>query len=103
MSNIIDYIKWRGDLTFSQDPFNEIDNLILSQLVYVELNNIVSDNAAHAISLLDASKNFFKQNNEQERAVAVLQSHIKDDTVNKKVVGGYFGKQISEISALFFA
>ena len=66
MSNIIDYIKWRGDLTFSQDPFNEIDNLILSQLVYVELNNIVSDNAAHAISLLDASKNFFKQNNEQD-------------------------------------
>ena len=61
MSNIIDYMKWRGDLTFSQDPFNEIDNLILSQLVYVELNNIVSDNAAHAISLLDAAKNFFKQ------------------------------------------
>ena len=41
MSNIIDYMKWRGDLTFAQDSFNEIDNLILSQLVYVELNNIV--------------------------------------------------------------
>ena len=35
MSNIIDYMKWRGDLTFAQDSFNEIDNLILSQLVYV--------------------------------------------------------------------
>lgn len=35
MSNIIDYIKWRGDLTFSQDPFNEIDNLILSQFSWM--------------------------------------------------------------------
>lgn len=66
MNNIIDYIKWRGDLTFAQDSFNEIDNLILSQLVYVELNNIVSNNAEQTISLLDAAKQFFKQNNEQE-------------------------------------
>ena len=28
MSNIIDYIQWRGDLSFNQAPFNEIDNLI---------------------------------------------------------------------------
>lgn len=35
MSNIIDYIKWREDLTFSQDPFNEIDNLILSQFSWM--------------------------------------------------------------------
>ena len=25
MSNILDYIKWRGDLTIQNDPFNEID------------------------------------------------------------------------------
>ena len=66
MSNIIDYMKWRGDLTFAQDSFNEIDNLILSQLVYVELNNIVPGDEEPTISLLDAAKLFFKQNNEQE-------------------------------------
>ena len=65
MSNIIDYMKWRGDLTFAQDSFNEIDNLILSQLVYVELNNIVPGDEEPTISLLDAAKLFFKQNNEQ--------------------------------------
>lgn len=65
MSNIIDYMKWRGDLTFAQDSFNEIDNLILSQLVYVELNNIVPG-TKNRRSLLDAAKLFFKQNNEQE-------------------------------------
>lgn len=66
MSNIIDYIKWRGDLTFAQDPFNEIDNLILSQLVYVELTGIVSSDTEPSIPLLDAAKIFFRQNNESE-------------------------------------
>ncbi len=34
MSSIYDYIDWRGDLTFSQDPFNEVDALIFSWLSY---------------------------------------------------------------------
>lgn len=34
MSNILDYIKWRGDLTIQNDPFNEIDSLILSRFSY---------------------------------------------------------------------
>ncbi len=31
MSNIIDYIRWRGDLSFTVAPFCEVDALILSQ------------------------------------------------------------------------
>ena len=31
MSNIIDYLKWRGDLSFEISPFNEVDNIILSR------------------------------------------------------------------------
>lgn len=27
MGNILDYLDWRGDLTFEQSPFNEVDNL----------------------------------------------------------------------------
>lgn len=30
MGNIMDYISWRGDLSFAQSPFNEVDNLILA-------------------------------------------------------------------------
>ena len=30
MANIIDYIKWRGDLKFTNDAFNEVDNVILA-------------------------------------------------------------------------
>ena len=27
MPNIIDYLNWRGDLTFKQDEINEVDNI----------------------------------------------------------------------------
>lgn len=26
---VFDYLQWRGDLTLQQDPFNEVDNLVL--------------------------------------------------------------------------
>ncbi|MGL4792006.1 MAG: DUF2974 domain-containing protein [Anaerotignaceae bacterium] len=40
MANIIDYLHWRGDLTFEVSPFNEVDSLILSALAYVEFDEI---------------------------------------------------------------
>ena len=30
--NIMDYLDMRGDLTFSERPFNEVDNLIFLAL-----------------------------------------------------------------------
>ena len=35
MANIFDYLKWRGDLTFTQDPPNAVDALIFSSLSYI--------------------------------------------------------------------
>jgi len=40
MANIFDYITWRGDLHFSQSPFNPVDNIIFSQLSYLPLDGI---------------------------------------------------------------
>lgn len=41
MSNILDYLKWRGDITFTQVPLNEIDSLILSRVSYFPFDNII--------------------------------------------------------------
>ncbi len=41
MPNIFDYLIWRGDLTFSAAPFNEVDNLLLSMLSFIEYRDIV--------------------------------------------------------------
>lgn len=41
MANILDYLDWREDLTLAQDPFNEVDNLILAELSFVDFGGIV--------------------------------------------------------------
>lgn len=42
-NNIFDYLEWRGDLTFAQSEFNDIDALILSVLSYLDLSGIRKD------------------------------------------------------------
>lgn len=39
--NFLTYLKWRGDLQIKDYPFNEVDALILSELVYIHFENIV--------------------------------------------------------------
>lgn len=41
MPNFIDYIKNNGNETFKQRQFNEVDNLVLSMLSYVDFSQIV--------------------------------------------------------------
>ena len=40
MANIYDYIKWRGDLSFEERPFSEIDSLVLCQLSYIDMRSV---------------------------------------------------------------
>ena len=41
MSRIMDYVTWRGDLSFTQVPFNAIDAAIFSQLSIFDFADIV--------------------------------------------------------------
>ena len=41
MANMIDYIRWRGDIPLCQVPFGEVDALILSYLTYMPYDGIV--------------------------------------------------------------
>lgn len=51
MANLFDYLKWRGDLTFNQVPFGKIDALLLSQISYCLISNLVSENLSESITL----------------------------------------------------
>ena len=44
MNTITDYLVWRGDLTLSQSPFNEVDAAVLARFVYEPFEGIVSGN-----------------------------------------------------------
>ena len=35
VTTVFDYLRWRGDLTFAQDGFNEVDNLVLCIIAYL--------------------------------------------------------------------
>ena len=42
MANMMDYLDWRGDLTFTASGFNEVDNLLFAELVYTSFDGIVT-------------------------------------------------------------
>lgn len=61
-----EYLRWRGDLTFNCDPFNEVDNLILAQLSYVDFDGIVSEEGEDKISLSEVNDQYWKMHTEKE-------------------------------------
>ena len=67
MSNLMDYLDWRGDLTFREAPFNEVDNLILAQRVYVEFAGIVpAPGEEGTITVKEACELFFAAHDRKE-------------------------------------
>ena len=42
MENIESYVKWRGDITLEERDFNEMDNLVFSTLVYLDVKHSVT-------------------------------------------------------------
>lgn len=43
MATILDYLDWRGDIAFSTAGFNEVDNLVFSELAYMDFQGIATD------------------------------------------------------------
>ncbi len=60
MPNVTDYVTWRGDLTFEERPFNEIDNLVLCQLAYIDMRSVFPEGEIIAVS--DAIHTLLDQN-----------------------------------------
>lgn len=58
MSNINDYLKWRGDLSFKADPLNEVDNMILSRFSYLPFNKIDMKDEETIQSIVEKLKPF---------------------------------------------
>ncbi len=54
MNNIMDYVSWRGDLDFNSSPFNAVDNLIFSQISYLNFSGIVPCELNSSITLKEA-------------------------------------------------
>ena len=57
MAHIMDYVGWRGDLTFTDRQFRIEDNFVLSELVYIDYKPVMGDGSSmslrEAINRLD--------------------------------------------------
>lgn len=70
MGNVIDYIAWRGDLDFNQDPFNEVDNLILSSISYVEFEKVLKRDLLRDISISELGGYLSDKEPEYDKCIA---------------------------------
>lgn len=61
MGNLHTYLKSYGKYDFYDRPFNEVDNVILSLITYIDFDGIVSKNKIDKITLLEASNLFYEK------------------------------------------
>lgn len=54
MSNMTDYLRWRGDITLEERPLNDVDALVLATVSYLDFDDIVPPDVSGGIALGDA-------------------------------------------------
>ncbi len=65
MGNVVSYIKWRGDITFQMKPFNEVDNIVFSELSYLDFEGIVPEVGENKmITVSEAMEKFLNEEKE---------------------------------------
>lgn len=74
---VFDYVDWRGDLSFAQDPFNEVDSVILSMVCFLDFTDIVpAPHESGSISLRDAMAQMPREYEGERRLGAILPDDI---------------------------
>lgn len=89
MANVIDYVRWRGDLSLRASKFNEIDSLILNRFSYFPLDSIIKEN--EIVSIQELSERFERADKDK------MQILWKDDMELFPIIGKSkrFGKMIA--------
>lgn len=92
MANILDYIDWRGDLTLAQSPFNEVDNLILAELSFLDFAGIVPPfDGGDPITLRDAAALYFAKESDAGEEMGVLVPDVIPDLFRRCAKSKRFG------------
>lgn len=67
MANILDYLDWFGDVPLDTMGFNEVDNVILAQLAYCNLENVVPTvEDGGWISMAETARRFVELNGKDQ-------------------------------------
>ena len=112
MGNIMDYISWRGDLSFEQSQFNEVDNLILACFFFFYLDGISAVTKQKGIGLKKLTKEFMKLHTMKELeadksfirlAPFMMMEMAKSVRFGKCVVRNYVNDIVTEAEQQFAA
>lgn len=58
VSGLLDYLAWRGDITFEQISFCPVDGLILSALSYIHFDGLVPEDTGPSVPLKQAAERY---------------------------------------------
>ena len=74
MANLLSYIDWRGDLGMENAPFNEVDNLILAELSFIDFSDIICRRmTAHPdVTLREAGEEYFAKYAERSEEMGLI-------------------------------
>ncbi len=110
MQEIFNYINKYGNLSFGEKTFNEIDNVIFSQLIYTDFENIVKND--EKVLLSEAAMEFFSiHSNEElenligisEKSARLLMECAKTRRFGKVLLCNYVNHVNEEIDKQFSA
>lgn len=85
MANIFDYLAWRKDVPFSVSPFNEVDGLVLSELIYADFSGCVGENEEN-VPLAEVRNRFWQRHTKEEimadKSFTDMAPFLMDDMVD---------------------
>lgn len=69
ITNIIDYLVWRSDLSFEVDHLNEVDALIFSRFSYMDMKGILDDD--HKSMTIKEAYDIYRANEDERPKYAI--------------------------------
>lgn len=70
MADVFDYLRWRGDLSFENDPVNPVDALIFAALSYLQLPKEMEGGAERSYTIQEMAAGFFDQEDIDSRCIS---------------------------------
>ena len=95
--DMTDYIAWRGDLSFEASPFNDVDNLIFSELAYVDMDGIAPAALFSGITVKDVYSAYRLAKHDQSYLINDPYGALKSAAASKRFGDVKIGKYVNTI------
>lgn len=108
MADMFNYLKWRGDILFTQLPPNNADALIFSTLAYVRFDGVVPEQMNSSVTLAEAAEVMLSLPDQDKRArvgndLALLKAAAETDRYRQVLLTHYQNVFIPEEDTQFCA